>query len=233
MSAHWPVGFGLGVEGEARPYPQDMDPALSCPIAIISLSAAVTLPLPRGCYVEVSGAFSSGWVIQPNGSGNGNVPLVATACFPVPRDGNLIVSVAGGGTPVLIIWPRHIGERICASRGFAPPGTNTSGSVSPKAAPSTFTTQGLKTPAIAGTSIASVAAGGVPTAFVIITDQANASPIYFAETQAKAALLGAANGGQPLYAAGADVFPVMPGGALWAASVDAAQLCYVRSEVAA
>lgn len=227
----WPVGMPKGVQGNAEPWPADYGAIDGAPLNIITLSAAGTIPLPSGCYIEVTGTFTSGWVIQPNGSGAGNVPLVPTACFPAPRDSKLIVSAAGGGSPVLIIWPRHIGERISQGRGFAPGGSTPGGS-SPKATPTQFTTGGLKTPAIAGTAI--VGPVTVPTAAVVITDQANASPIYFAETQAKAALLGAAGGGQPLYGAGADVFPLLPGGndTLWAASADALQLCYVRSEVA-
>lgn len=120
-----PIGFPLNVQGGAQPWQQEFDPALSAPVNIIPLSGTTTIQLPRGSYIEVTGNFSSGWVIQPNGAGAGNVPLAVSACFPAPRDGNLIVSAAGTGTPILIIWPQSIGREIARGRGFAPPGTST------------------------------------------------------------------------------------------------------------
>lgn len=230
MSNNWPVGMPKDVQGAGNPWPQTFDPTINVPRTLISLSAAGSFPIARGCWIEVSGVIGSGWTFQPEGASGPTLPLVAGACFPAPKDGVLIVNAAGSGVPVLIVWPPHLGVQIAQGRGYAPPGSMTGGSLSPKASPTQFTTGGLKTPAIAGTNLSGVVT--VPTALVVITDQANASPIYFAETQAKAALLGAAGGGQPLYAAGADVFPLPVGGSLWAASVDAAQLCYIRSEVA-
>lgn len=226
----WPVGFPLPVGGNANAIPQQFDATINVPRTIFTVAAVGSFPIGRGMWIEVTGFFGLGWTFQPEGAQGPSVPLVAGACFPAPKDGILIVNAAGAGSPVIVVWPPHLGPIVAQGRGFAPPGSAITGGISPKAAPASFVADGLKTPAIAGTNLSGVVT--VPTAVVVITDQGNAQPIYFAETQAKAALLGAANGGQPLYAAGADVFPLQVGDSLWAASVDAAQLCYVRREIA-
>lgn len=225
----WPVGFPLNVGGNANAIPQAFDATINVPRTIFPVAATGSFPIGRGMWIEVTGYFGAGWTFQPEGAQGPSVPLVAGACFPAPKDGILLVNAAGSGSPVIVVWPPHLGPLVAQGRGFAPPGS-VSGALSPKASPASFVADGLKTPAIVGTNISGVVT--VPTSVVVITDQANASPIYFAETQAKAALLGAAGGGQPLYGAGADVWPLPVGGSLWAASVDALQLCYVRREIA-
>lgn len=89
--------------------------------------------------------------------------------------------------------------------------------------------QGLKTPAAGGSQITPSSSSVV--AFRVVMDQANANPIVAAETQAKAALLLAAGGGAPTYAAGLLVWPISQG-ALWLASSTGTENCYVLEDFA-
>lgn len=171
------------------------------------------------------------------------IPIVAGRPIPYTAEHGFFIAqsstgITPGGTLTLefyakpegVSWARFRSKVGAWSGGGFGGATGTGTIIPPKGSPIKFTTNGRAAPAIAGTAI--VSAVTVPTAVVVITDQTNASPIFFADTQAKAALLGAAGGGQPLYAAGADVFPLDVGESLWAASADGLQLCYIRREVA-
>lgn len=185
-------------------------------------AAGLEIEGARDGWVELAGAFSGcTWRWGESSSGNGDVPASLGDFFPLDRNGRGILLAPSGaaGTVRWTIWDFSTGLVRAMSRATVSSISRTPSGAS--AIPDQVVSDGVLVASIAGAQATNFARG---TSGRVVTDQNNAiGGVYIADTQAKAALLGAAGGGTPLYATGTKTWA----GILWVASAAGTDKTYI------